>query len=166
MVDDTLLQAMKGARARETARLEALFNVPDVRSLRLIVLRDMIAPELAGNAEAKSLFNLHVEDGDTPRLWLDLKSSIVMEPDPKTYQLLQLGEKTQEIMFETRDAELMKRQALRCIAHRLVVKTEKSLATHRQFTALELALVGLMGMMGGALLLGLWAWLAGFVQLA
>ena len=83
-VEETLLEALQDARAKESARLEAVFNVQDLRTLRLMNLHDLIEPELAQNALAKPLFNLNLEPGEIPRLWLGLSSSIVMEPDPKT----------------------------------------------------------------------------------
>ena len=47
IVEETLLQALQDARAKDTARLEALFNVQEFRALRLWNLSDMIAPEFA-----------------------------------------------------------------------------------------------------------------------
>ena len=157
IVEETLLQALQDARAKDTARLEALFNVQDLRALRLLNLNDMIAPELAKNALARPLFNLHLQPGETPRLWLGLSSSIVMEPDPKTYQLVQMTEAKREILFETTDAAAMKGFALRHMAFQIIEQRRKPSrpATLKQNSILPLALMWVMGVVCGIAGLGL-----------
>jgi hypothetical protein len=151
IMEETLLQALQDARAKDTARLEALFNVQDLRALRLSHLNDMIAPELTKNAVARPLFNLNLEPGETPRLWLGLTSSIVMEPDPKTYRLVQMTEATRETLFETADAVAMKRFALRHMAFQIVEQRRKPLwpATLKQISVLPLALAWFFGLVCG-----------------
>ncbi|MEO9168238.1 MAG: hypothetical protein ABI230_07545 [Aestuariivirga sp.] len=151
MVEETLLHALQDARTKETARLEALFNVQDLRSLRLMNLHDMIEPELAKNALAKPLFNLNLEPGEIPRLWLGLTSSIVMEPDPKTYRLVNMSQATRETLFETTDMMAMKAFALRHMAFQIVEQRRKPsrIATLKQNSIFPLALTWLVGVVCG-----------------
>lgn len=124
-LEETLLQALQDARAKESARLEAMFNVQDLRTLRLMNLHDLIEPELAQDALTKALFNLNLEPGETPRLWLGLTSSIVMEPDPKTYRLVNMTEAARETLFETTDMLAMKGFALRHMAFQIIEQRRK-----------------------------------------
>ena len=151
MVEETLLHALQDARAKESARLEAMFNVQDLRTLRLMNLHDMIEPEVAQNALAKPLFNLNLEPGEIPRLWLGLTSSIVMEPDPKTYRLANMKEATRETLFETTDMVAMKGFALRHMAFQIIEQRRKPSrpATLKQNSILPLALMWVMGVVCG-----------------
>ena len=151
IMEETLLQALQDARAKDTARLEALFNVQDLRALRLSNLNDMIAPELSKTAVASPLFNLSLEPGETPRLWLGLNSSIVMEPDPKTYRLVQMTENARETLFEATDAVDMKRFALRHMAFQTIEQRRKPSrpATLKQTSVLPMALAWLFGLVCG-----------------
>ena len=151
MVEETLVQALQDARAKESARLEAMFNVQDLRSLRLMNLHDLMEPEVAKNALAKPLFNLYLEPGEIPRLWLGLTSSIVMEPDPKTYRLVNMNEATRETLFETTDMIAMKGFALRHIASEIIEQHRKPSRpiTLKQNSIFPLALMWLMGVMCG-----------------
>jgi len=150
-VEETLLEALQDARAKESARLEAVFNVQDLRTLRLMNLHDLIEPELAQNALAKPLFNLNLEPGEIPRLWLGLSSSIVMEPDPKTYRLVQMTEAKRETLFETADAAAMKGFALRHMAYQIIEQRRKPLlpARLKHISILPLALMWLVGVVCG-----------------
>ena len=150
-LEETLLQALRDARAKESARLEAMFNVQDLRTLRLMNLHDMIEPEVSQNALAKPLFNLNLEPGEIPRLWLGLTSSIVMEPDPKTYRLVKMNEATRETLFETTDAAAMKGFALRHMAFQIIEQRRKPSrpATLKQNSILPLALMWVVGVACG-----------------
>ena len=150
-LEETLLEALQDARAKESARLEAVFNVQDLRTLRLMNLHDLIEPELAENALAKPLFNLNLEPGEIPRLWLGLSSSIVMEPDPKTYRLVNMSESARETLFETTDATAMKGFALRHMAFQIVEQRSKPSrsGTPKQNSIFPLVLTWLVGVVCG-----------------
>jgi hypothetical protein len=150
-LEETLLQALQDARAKESARLEAMFNVQDLRTLRLMNLHDTIEPELAHNALAKALFNLNLEPGEIPRLWLGLTSSIVMEPDPKTYRLVNMNEAARETLFETTDMVAMKGFALRHMAFQIIEQRRKPSrpVTLPKNSILPLALMWLTGVVCG-----------------
>jgi hypothetical protein len=117
---EAFIKALKEARLAEAAHLDAASALRDARVLRLEALRDALLPQLNMNDQARSLFDLSVQHGEKPRLWLDLISSIEMEPDPKNYRLMQGKETARECLFETPDAEKMKSFALKYCAHRLI----------------------------------------------
>jgi hypothetical protein len=126
--NDEFTAALKMARATQAAQLEALLSVQDAAVLRLENLRDEVLHRLAGNDKAKDLFELSVHPGIRPKLWIDLHSSVVMEPDPRTYRLVEDNDAGKETVFETAHLKEMVEYIIRFLAHRVVTK-EKALAT-------------------------------------
>ena len=118
---NALTTALKEARLAEAARFDAIARVHDARVLRLEALRDVLLPEITGNPNLRELIEINIQDIEVPRLWIDLITHVEMEPDPKSYRLVQAFEHGRETLFETSDVELMKRELLRHIAHRTVV---------------------------------------------
>jgi hypothetical protein len=117
---DRLTAALKDARLAEAAQLESILGLRDAKSLRLEALRAAMMPRLAGHPEARALFELNVQPGANPRLWIDLVSSVVMEPDPRTYRLVQDRDGQRETLFETTDINQMVPFVTRYLAHRMV----------------------------------------------
>ena len=118
---DSFGVALRHARVAEAAQLEAVMNIRDARTLRLESLRDAMQTRLSDNAQAQVLFDLTVQPGAKPKLWIDLISSVVMEPDPRTYRLVQDREKYSETVFETARETEMVEYLTRYLAHRLVI---------------------------------------------
>src|SRR5262245_28849469 len=87
--DQGLSGALRQARLAEAAHFEAVLDIRDAQTLRLQVLKDELSPVILSNAEAASFIDLALVPGDPPRLWIDLISSVVMAPDPRTYRLVQ-----------------------------------------------------------------------------
>jgi hypothetical protein len=101
VVQQELTKALREARLASAAKLDATLGLSDARALRLDALRAELAPIVAANAEAKALFDLNLQVGEAPKLWLDLISSVVMEPDPRTYRLVQDQENRRETLYES-----------------------------------------------------------------
>lgn len=87
--DQGLNGALRQARLAEAAHFEAVLDIRDAQTLRLQVLKDDLAPAVLANVEAASFIDLALVPGDPPRLWVDLITSVVMAPDPRTYRLVQ-----------------------------------------------------------------------------
>jgi hypothetical protein len=161
-------KALREARLASAARLDAVLNVADARALRLDALRDELEPIFAANADAKALFALNVQAGETPKLWLDLISSVVMDPDPRTYRLVQDQDNRRETLFETENLKAMSGYIVKYLAHRLVAheKLARSVSPlpgkfQKSYSAIDLiyvwftgAAVGGLGLMIVAMLLG------------
>lgn len=120
-------RALREARLSEAVHLDALLNVKDAKSLRLLALREKLLPLLAGQADVLGLIELKIQSGETPRLWLDLISSVVMEPDSRTFRLEQEREQRREIVYETQELDVMAQQLLKYVAHRVIAR-EKAVA--------------------------------------
>ena len=169
---NALTTALKEARLAEAARFDAMVRVHDARTLRLEALRDSLLPELSGPPQLRDLFEINIQDGEMPRLWIDLISQVVMEPDPKSYRLLQAIENGRETLFETRDSEQMKRFLVRHIAHRAVAqeramagKSQAGSMQQRGFSLGELIYVWVTGVLFGVLGLMAYALANGIIKL-
>ncbi len=139
---------LRQARAAQAAQLDAVHALSDAKALRLQVLKDELAGVVAASPEVA--FELALAPGDTPRLWIDLITSVVMEPDPKTYRLVENGEG----VFETADRAEMVRQVQLLMAHR-VLAGKAALRINqgraRRYSAASLLLAGGCGFGVGAL---------------
>ncbi len=163
-----LTKALREARLASAAKLDATLGLSDARALRLDVLRAELAPVVATSEEAKALFDLNVQPGETPKLWLDLISSVVMQPDARTYRLVQDQDNRRETLFETTDVNEMAAHIVKYLAHRIVVH-EKMVRGHspmpdtvlKAYSVVDLVYVwvtgaafGVLGLMIAAMLLG------------
>jgi hypothetical protein len=163
---DAFTKALKEARLAEAAYLDATLDLHDARVLRLELLRNIILPQIKNHSEAHTFFNLNVQAGERPRLWLDLISAIEMEPDPKNYRLMQGKEATRECLYESRNPEQMASFVLKYLAHRMISQ-DKLLASLKPLTEnqksserygiWDLVYVWATGVLLGALGLVAWA---------
>lgn len=158
---DGLSGALREARQAEAAHFEASLDLRDSKSLRLQILKDDLLPLLDSSPEARELFDLALIPGEPPKLWIDLISFVVMEPDHRSYRFLQHRQDRREILFETQDRDLMAAAIRRHMAH-LVVARERQAATLPQparqpgYSSAALILAWVSGVAFGALaLLGL-----------
>lgn len=148
---DSLADALREARLAEAAHFEAALDLRDSKTLRLQILKDDLLPTVQESAEAKELFDLTLLPGEPPKLWVDLTSYVLMEPDHRTYRFLQDRQDRREILFEGIDREQTAAAIRRHMAHRLV-------ARERQSAAISPAPVR-AGYSSAALIL---AWVSGF----
>jgi hypothetical protein len=140
------------ARVASAAHYEAILDIRDAQTLRLQVLKDELLPFVASRREADSFFELALMQGDPPRLWLDLISSVVMAPDPRTYRLVEDTHGGRETLYETTDRASMVERIKQHMAHRLITRA-------RSMTIPTGAWVKQTGYSAGALIL---SWLSGF----
>lgn len=149
--DGGLRDALRQARLAEAAHFEAALDLRDSKSIRLQLLKDELVPLVASSAAAGDLFDLALIVSEPPRLWIDLITFTVMEPDHRTYRLYQDRQNGREILFETPDRAEMVEAIKRQMAHHLV-------ARQRQVASTSSAPV-MAGYSMSSLLL---AWLSGF----
>ena len=147
-----LALALRQARIAESAHFEAALDIRDAKTLRLQVLKDDLAPVLSSDSEAGRVFDLALVPGEPPRLWIDLISSVVMEPDPRTYRLIQDTQNGRETVLETANRPEMVEKIKLHMAHQLV-------ARERRLAATPALRPGVQGHSSAALIL---AWLSGF----
>ena len=125
---DGLADALREARLAEAAHFEAALDLRDSKTLRLQILKDELVPTVQSSPEARDLFDLSLLPGDPPKLWVDLTAYVVMEPDHRTYRVLQDRQDSRDILFEGRDRDEAAAAIRRHMAHRLVAR-ERQFAT-------------------------------------
>ncbi|MBC8037701.1 MAG: hypothetical protein H7X89_10855, partial [Rhizobiales bacterium] len=139
------------------AHLEAVRSLSSAASLRLQVLKEELAGIVAASPEAREAFELALAPGDSPRLWIDLNTSVVMEPDPKTYRLVQQGGGNLNIVLETPDRAAMVQQVKLIMAHGMIGRRRRAGGLRlkddlgRRYSGALLILTGLSGFFLGAL---------------
>ena len=165
---DRLTAALREARLAEAAQLESVLNLRDAKSLRLAALREALVPHLKNHPEALQLFDLNVQPGANPRLWIDLVSSVVMDPDPRTYRLMQDSDGRRESLFESANLSETVNYVTRYLAHRIVIHdkaaaglTRSPLDQRSGYSLAEMIYVwstgcafGILALLIGAILLG------------
>jgi hypothetical protein len=119
-------RALKQARLAEAFHLDALINVKDARSLRLHSLRDELLPALKELPAPREFLELNIAPGETPRLWIDLISSVVIAPDTRIYRFEQERSGEREVLKESEDLDEMKHHILRYLAHRVLERERSS----------------------------------------
>lgn len=149
--DGGLKDALRQARLAEAAHFEAALDLRDSKSIRLQLLKDELVPVVAGSATAADLFDLALVPGHPPRLWIDLITFVLMEPDHRTYRLLQDRQGGREILFESASRPEMAEAITRHMAHQMISR-------ERQVAAAPIA-QGIAGYSTSSLML---AWLSGF----
>ena len=147
-----LTNLLRLARIAEAAHYDAALDIRDAKTLRLQVLKDDLAPILAANSEAGRLFDLSLVPGEPPKLWIDLITGVVMEPDPRTYRLIQDTHSGRETLAETPSRDEMIERVKLHMAHQLV-------ARERRMAVASPASRAVAGHSSAALIL---AWLSGF----
>jgi hypothetical protein len=152
-------EALRQARIAESAHLDAVLDIRDAQTLRLQALKLDLAGLIEGHAEAKKFFDLAVVPGDPPRLWIDLITAVVMDPNPRTYRLIQDTQDGRETLFETENRSEMVEKITTYMAHRMVMRerqmaaqTLMSMSSERQgYSTAAVMLAWLTGFVVGAL---------------
>ena len=121
-----LTDALRRARSAEAAHFEAVLALSDAKALRLQVLKDDLDAVVAASPEARQAFDLALVAGDNPRLWIDLITSVIMEPDPRTYRLVLDGHNGRETLFETADRAEMVEKIKVHMAHGIIARWRKA----------------------------------------
>lgn len=116
-----LREALREARVAEAMHREAATALHDSKSLRLAALKLEIDAAVAASPEARKAFDVTIS-GDPPRLWLDPISFVEMEPDYRTYRLVQDINAGREVLAETTDLMGMVEQVKRLLAHRVIAR--------------------------------------------
>lgn len=150
---------LREARLAEAAHFDAALNLRDAKSIRLQLLKDDLLPAAQSSPEAQGLFDLALVPGEPPKLWIDLITHVVMEPDPRTYRLVQDRQDGRETLFESDSRNAAAEAARRHMAHRLIARERQAASASvlppppLGYTQASLILAWTSGFAFGALLL-------------
>lgn len=154
--DGGLKEALRQARIAEAAHYEAALQLRDSKTIRLQLLKDDL--DVAA-AAADGFVDLALEPGDPPKLWIDLITHVVMEPDHRTYRLQQDQQAGREVLLETDDRAAMTEAIKKHMAHQMVIRERQAagaipsvpVAGHSAMTVVLAVLSG--AVLGAALLM-------------
>lgn len=124
-----LREALREARMAEAMHREAVADIRDSKSLRLHALKLEIDVVVAASPEARQNFDVAISPRDPPRLWLDPISFVDMEPDYRTYRLVQDTSAGREVVAETTDLMGMVEHVKRLLAHRVIARERQVAGT-------------------------------------
>lgn len=113
-------QALRAAREAEAAHYQARLGFHQAKLLRLSALSETLAPVFAATAPGLASPDLASSLAADPRLWVDLVTSVVMEPDPRTYRLIRDAEAGPEVLCETPDPATLGAAVRSYLVHRQV----------------------------------------------
>jgi hypothetical protein len=126
--DGRLKEDLRQARLLEAAHFDAVRDLRDAKTLRLQLLKDELQPQVQALPGAAELFDLALITGEPPRLWIDLITFVQMDPDPRTFRLLQDRQDNRELLFESSDLGEMAAAVRRHMAHRLIARERQGAA--------------------------------------
>jgi hypothetical protein len=150
--------ALRRARVAEATHCEAVANLHDAQTIRLLLLKDELMPVTAV-LPSPGLVDLALVPGDPPRLWIDPIASVVMAPDPQTYRFTLGTQNGRELLLESRDRQEMAECVRNHIAHRVVQRERRmasdvtSMRQRARYSRTALALAWVSGFVVGALVL-------------
>lgn len=155
-----MLRALRQARLTEAAHFEAVLDIRDAETLRLVNLKHDVAPAVLASTPTADFVDLAVVPGSPPKLWIDLTSYVVMAPNPQTFRLVQDTRGGQDLILETTDRSEMAKRLIAFIAHRAVERdrmlpqsTGFQPREGTKYTGSALWLAWLSGVAAGVLLL-------------
>lgn len=148
---------LRQARDSESAHLEAVLKDSGAKALRLARLRDVLRDR------SDTQLDLQMLPGIEPRLWLDLRTCVVMRPDAGTFQLASHGHDRIETILETGSLDEMVAACSSRLAHGQVFASRQ--ANNRDASVPEIApafpstlvYVWMMGVITGVAILALCA---------
>ncbi len=111
---------LKRARELQGAGHEARLAARDMAAMRLLAVKQELSPYVEALPEVRSFVELALVNGETPKLWLDLVSYVVMAPDQQHWRLMQDTSDGREVIFETDQLDELVDFLRKFIAHRAV----------------------------------------------
>lgn len=113
-------KALRSARIAQSDHFNAIFKIRDIQHLRLQALKDDLDAIIAEKPGAGDVTDLAIDGDDPYRLWIDVLSYVIMEPDPRTYRFVQDTEEERQLIFESKDRAEMAREITEYVAHRMI----------------------------------------------
>lgn len=117
-----MARELKRARELQGAGHEARLAARDMAAMRLLAVKQELAPYVEALPELRAFVELALVNGETPKLWLDLISYVVMAPDQQHWRLVQDTADGREVIFETDQLDELIDFLRKFIAHRAVYR--------------------------------------------
>ena len=123
--------AVRQARIEVAERTSVVVDLRDAEVARLEIVNEAIDPIFAELPAEIELFDRGISRGDTPRLWIDAVTHVVMGRDKRVYRLVQDTSYGRRVLEESTEVVPIGAAVTNYIARRLVER-ERSLAAQSQ----------------------------------
>jgi len=102
-------QAISRARRIEAAYFQPTRGIADSEALRLAGLHAELSRFISENPGLARYTDIQLVPGEPPRLWIDLVTSVAMEPNFRTYRIQQeFGDRRSILLETTRQDEALR----------------------------------------------------------
>lgn len=123
--------AVRQARIEVAERTSVVVDLRDAEVARLEIVNEALDPIFAELPPEIELFDRGISRGDTPRLWIDAVTHVMMGRDKRVYRLVQDTSYGRRVLEESSEVAPIVAAVTNYVARRLVER-ERSLAAQSQ----------------------------------
>ena len=120
VLSGSLKEAMRRARIDNAEQSGVVVDLRDAELARLELLNEALDPLFAEVPADVELFDRGISRGDTPRLWIDAVTHVVMGRDKRHYRFVQDGRYGRKMLAESTEMADIVDAITRYIAGRLI----------------------------------------------
>jgi hypothetical protein len=124
-----LRDALRKARIEAADRTGVVVDLRDAEVARLEILNEALDPLFGQIPEKVDLFDRGISQGDTPRLWIDVVTHILMGRDKRIYRLVQDTRFGRIVLAESHDVAAIVDAVTDYVARRLIEREHALVAT-------------------------------------
>src|SRR5476651_1404330 len=115
-----LRDALRQARIEAADRTGVVVDLRDAEVARLEILNEALDPLFAQIPDSVDLFDRGVSQGETPRLWIDVVTHVVMGRDKRIYRFVQDTRFGRIVIAESHDVAVMASAVTEYVARRMI----------------------------------------------
>jgi hypothetical protein len=123
-----LRDALHKARIEAADRTGVVVDLRDAEVARLEILNEALDPLFAQVPEQIDLFDRGISQGETPRLWIDAVTHVLMGRDKRIYRFVQDTRFGRTVLAESHDVSAIVEAVTNYVACRMVER-ERALST-------------------------------------
>jgi hypothetical protein len=124
-----LRDALRQARIEAADRTGVVVDLRDAEVARLEILHEALDPLFAQIPDKVDLFDRGISQGDTPRLWIDVVTHVMMGRDKRIYRFVQDTRFGRTVLAESHEVAAMVDAVTSYIARRLIEREHALAAT-------------------------------------
>jgi hypothetical protein len=119
-----LKQAVRKTRIEIAEKSSVVVDLRDAELARLELLNDALDPLFAETPPEVELFDRAISKGDTPRLWIDAISHVVMGRDKRRYRFVQDTRYGRKVLAESNEIDEIVEAVTHYVASRLIEREQ------------------------------------------
>jgi hypothetical protein len=124
-----LRDALRKARIEAADRTGVVVDLRDAEVARLEILNEALDPLFAQIPDQVDLFDRGISQGDTPRLWIDVVTHVVMGRDKRIYRFVQDSRFGRIVLAESHDVAAVVDAVTDYVARRMVEREHAMVAS-------------------------------------